>query len=69
VLIELYADGIGDKSAERVKMALQSPENGEKLYKAQVCTKRPVTDYTIRIIPDYEDISVPLENNLILWQR
>ena len=69
VLVELYADGIGDKSAERIKMNLQSSENGEKLYKAQVCTTRPATDYTIRIIPDYENISVPLENNLIIWQH
>jgi starch phosphorylase len=69
VLVELYADGIGDGSAERIKMDLQSSGNGEKLYKAQVCTTRPVTDYTIRIIPDYENIAVPLENNLITWEH
>jgi starch phosphorylase len=69
VLVELYADGIGGNVAERIKMYLQSSENGEKLYKAQVYTSRPATDYTVRILPDYENIAVPLENNLIVWQH
>jgi len=32
------------------------------------CT-RPVTDYTLRIIPCHEGVAVPLEANFILWER
>lgn len=69
VAVELYADAKNDDKAERITMQLQSPGAGEKLYYAEVQTKRPASDYTIRIIPHYENIKVPLENNLILWQR
>ena len=30
---------------------------------------RPASDYTVRIIPPYENISIPLADNLILWRR
>ncbi|SDE44932.1 starch phosphorylase [Pricia antarctica] len=50
-------------------------ENGSQLkepiyrYHAHISTTRSASDYTVRIIPNYEGISVPLEDNLILWQR
>jgi starch phosphorylase len=69
VLVELYADGKSNDNAERISMQLQSSSEQEKFYRAQVHTKRPASDYTIRIIPNYENISVPLENNCIFWQR
>lgn len=69
VLIELYADGTSNETFERITMNRQSFQNGGFIYAAKVITTRPATDYTIRIIPNYENISVPLENNLILWQR
>ncbi len=69
VLVELYADGKEEAQTERVKMNEQSGNDGLHLYKADVITTRPASDYTIRIIPNYENISVPLENNLILWQH
>jgi hypothetical protein len=28
-----------------------------------------LSDYTARLVPHYEGVSVPLETNLILWQR
>ena len=43
--------------------------NGKELYNANVITTIPAGDYTIRILPNYENISVPLEDNLILWQH
>jgi starch phosphorylase len=69
VSVELYADGKEEDHAERIKMNVQSDPDELLLYKADVITTRPASDYTIRIIPDYENISVPLENNLIAWQH
>lgn len=69
VLVELYADGQNENNSERISMQLQSFENSNKIFKADVYTTRPSSDYTIRILANYEDISVPLENDLILWQR
>ena len=39
------------------------------VYSAEVTTKRSSNDFTVRMIPHYLDISVPLENRLICWQR
>ncbi len=71
ISVELYANGLNDEPSEIIKMksgaALQ--ENGERIYEAQVNGSRPAGDYTIRIIPDHEGVSIPLEDNLILWQH
>jgi starch phosphorylase len=69
ILVELYADAQNTNETERIVMQLQSSENSEKIYKCIVQTTRPASDYTVRIIPCYENISVPLEDNFILWQR
>ena len=71
VLVELYADGPdgqpfrqtmdqGDKLADR--------ERGF-LYTAQVSAERPAQDFTPRLIPYLAGVAVPLEMDLILWQR
>ncbi|MBN9351841.1 MAG: hypothetical protein J0H55_14265 [Chitinophagaceae bacterium] len=69
--MELYADGT--KGQAPVREEMQRDDNrandGEYVYKAQIESARSVGDYTPRVIPRYEGISVPLENNLILWQR
>ena len=44
-------------------------DNGLNEYDVHIDRSRPVGDYTARIIPNYENISVPLEDNLILWQH
>ena len=69
VLVELYADGKEEMHPERIKMNAQPNADGVQVYKAEVITTRPASDYTIRIIPDYENIAVPLENNCIVWQH
>ncbi len=70
VLVELYANGINGAMSERIKMEADSTaDQAEKNFHAQLITSRPASDYTARIIPCYESISVPLEDNLILWQR
>ena len=71
VLVELYADGINGEKAVKIKMNLvgNSGNNGTKKYEVQLNGLRPVSDFTPCIVPNYENISVPLEDNLILWQH
>lgn len=72
VRVELYSNGINGSVPERIKMepvAANSRQKENPIYQAQVESARPESDYTIRIIPHSEDIAVPLEDNLILWQR
>jgi starch phosphorylase len=70
VVVELYADGKEAATPALVKMNVQPGDNGLQVYKADVITSRPASDYTVRVIPSsYENISVPLENNLIAWQH
>ena len=72
ILVELYANGIDGLGSERIKMELLStaPDDSHcHIYQAVFSSKRSSDDYTARIIPNYEGITVPLENNLILWQK
>jgi starch phosphorylase len=71
IAVALYAEGVHGEAIERIKME-PDPVNtitGENSYRAQVVSQRPATDFTARIIPNYENIAVPLEDNHILWQR
>ncbi len=71
VRVELYADGVNGGEPEQQEMM-----RGERLteangytYSAQVRTTRPATDYTARVIPQHDSVTVPLELARILWQR
>lgn len=69
---ELYANGLNGAAAERITMEPVEAGNDEQqglTYQAQVQTSRSENDYTIRILPNYEGMAVPLEDNRILWQR
>ena len=70
-LVELYADELAGSLPEKLGMERvpANSDHGEYLYKAQVTTGRPSGDYTPRIIPNYQAVAIPLEENLILWQR
>lgn len=70
VSVELFANGINDGEPEVIKMDSHFSENDkEHIYHADVDTTRDSNDFTVRIIPCYEGISVPLEDNLIWWQH
>lgn len=71
IAAELFADGMNQQSDEIIKMNLQpaSQNKDAHLYCAKVNTKRNSNDYTVRIIPCYQNISVPGEDNWILWQH
>lgn len=72
VKVELYAEGVngGDPVLNEMRRdsKLVGAENGY-VYDAQLRATRPVTDYTVRVIPHRTGIAVPLEATHILWQR
>ncbi|MDO9554785.1 alpha-glucan family phosphorylase [Rhodonellum sp.] len=71
IMLELFADGIDGSAPKRIKMEPNSknPESEGLYYQAEVITSRPADDFTARIIPNLEGLTVPLEINLIHWQR
>ncbi len=72
VRVELYANGINGAAPERVEMKrvrqLVGATNGYA-YRTEVPAARPASDYTARLIPHRDDLTVPLEAAHILWQR
>ena len=71
VRVELYADGVNGGEPERQEMrrSRQLKKTKGNLYRAQVPATRPASDYTARILPQYDGVAVPLESAHILWQR
>jgi starch phosphorylase len=72
VRVELYAEGINGEMPVRQEMKrLRQPSEsaGAAVYSASVSAARPATDYTARVIPCLEGVSIPLEYARILWQR
>ncbi len=71
VHVELYADGINGTEPSKTLMKCIHPLEGESggyEYGTSVSVTRPTGDYTVRLIPYYEGVAVPLECNRILWQ-
>ncbi len=72
VRVELYANGVNGSTPERVAMQrvrqLVGATNGYA-YRAGVPATRLPSDYTARLIPQRDDVAVPLEDAHILWQR
>ena len=71
VRVELYADGENDGEPVRQEMVHEQKPAGANgtIYRAQVPSIRPATDYTARVIPQCSGVAVPLEAAQILWQR
>ncbi|EMI21258.1 alpha glucan phosphorylase [Rhodopirellula maiorica SM1] len=73
VRVELYADSVNGEPAVRQEM-LQSEtsENAEAkgtTFHITVAATRPASDFTPRIVPSHASVAVPLELDLIRWQR
>ncbi|MEN6641998.1 MAG: alpha-glucan family phosphorylase [Armatimonadia bacterium] len=72
VRVELYADGLGGGATVRQEMQRVRPLAGAPggyAYSAAVPATRPPADYTPRVVPHHDAVSVPLEDARILWQR
>jgi starch phosphorylase len=71
VRVELYADGVDGKEPVRQEMmrGQQLANANSYIYRVQVPSTRPATDYTSRVIPRRAGVAVPLEAARILWQR
>ena len=70
--VELYADGINGGAPARQEMKRIGPWAGAPggcLYSAAASAARPAEDYTVRVMPHCDGVSVPLEAARILWQR
>ena len=70
--VELYADGINGDGPLIVLMTHVSKitdADNVDVYRAQVPATRPAKDYTVRVIPYYPGVAVPLEAFQISWQR
>ena len=65
-------DGINGGSPVRQEMKRGRQMMGTVsgyIYSVTVSATRSVTDYTARVIPNYDSVAVPLESAQILWQR
>lgn len=72
VRVELYADAIDSGNPVRqllVRGTQLIGTAGGYCYHAQIPTTRPVTDYTVRLIPYHPDVTIPFAGAPIVWQR
>jgi len=70
--VELYADGLnGDGPARQEMKPLRPPADGSDVavYGGSVPAARPAADYTARAIPQRKGVSIPLEEERILWRE
>ena len=72
VCVELYADIDRDgrpalQEMKRLRQLSGTPSG--YVYGATVSAARPSADYTTRLIPHYDGVSIPLEDARVLWQR
>jgi starch phosphorylase len=72
VRVELYANDVTGGPPVREEMKRTRATVGAPLgwvYGAAVSAARPAGDYTARVIPHYDGVAIPLEDQRIVWQR
>jgi starch phosphorylase len=71
VRVELYATGVngGAPVRQEMKRKKEKTDANGYVYRAQVSSTRPATDYTARVMPHCDGVAVPLEEARILWQQ
>jgi starch phosphorylase len=70
--VELYAGPTGESEAKAEILAAcksSADPSGTIIYSVCCLARRPVTDYTARLVPSHAEASVPLEAGQILWQQ
>jgi starch phosphorylase len=72
VRVELYADGLNGGEPVRHEMTrtqtLAAPSS-LCVYRAEIPSARPASDYTARVIPFHPGVALPLEFARILWRQ
>ncbi len=73
VRVQLYAAAAkpgGDAQCLEMQISDERPDAGfDSVYLAAIPATRPAGDYTVRLIPQYPGVAVPLECGKILWQH
>ena len=71
VQVELYADGVngGAPFRQELTRADISSDTDWACYRGSVPATRNVNDFTARVLPQHTNVAVPLELNLIRWQK
>jgi starch phosphorylase len=77
VRVELYADGISGGAPLRHQMTHAEMPAGQSVsaqpdwtfYRGSVSTTRPANHFTPRVLPNRAHVALPLELDLICWQR
>lgn len=72
VRLEVYANPLdGDKPfIQEMKLVCQlSSEENSYMYFASVPNNRPESTYTVRVVPFFPGVAIPLEEDHILWQK
>ena len=72
VRVQLYAEGIVGRAPVRQDMLRSrqlSGTAGGYVFSATVPASRPPSDYTVRLMPNRENVAIPLEDARILWRR
>jgi starch phosphorylase len=70
IAVQLFAESRGNEPATVHTLKLQHQEGAYASFWTELSTRRPVADYTARVVPSPElGLAVPLELPLILWQR
>ena len=70
VRIQLYADAVaGEEPLLQEMTHLRTSATGGDAYGATAPSTRPASDYTVRVIPHFDGVAIPLEDARILWQR
>jgi len=72
VAVEVYSEPVIDGPPIRRELRLAGPVPGPAgtfVYRGSAPAEIPAADYTVRVIPRFKGVSVPLEAGHILWQR
>jgi len=72
IKVELYAEALDREEVFKKEMSFDKQVQSDSavaVYKVVVPAKRPISDFTPRILPKTEHIDIPLECSCILWQR
>lgn len=72
IRVELFAEGSGQHLPEVIFLHQEQPILGSTngyVYAGVIETPRPISDYTIRVVPYHPDANLPVELPLIAWQH